>query len=134
MDSLDMQKYRIKQGDNLGLIFAKHGFSAAQTDHICHEITEVIDPTKLQAGMSYYLFTDRDSLSTIKNIVFAKSLTDFAVLNFENDQISAQKYNKPIKLVPQYIEGSIFSSLWNTIDATGASPLLALKLSNVFAW
>jgi len=134
IDSLDMQKYQIKQGDNLGLIFSKHGFSAAQTDHICHEITEVLDPTKLQAGMSYYVFTDRDTLSTIKDIVFAKSLTDFAVIAFDNDKVSVQKYNKSIKLVPQYIEGAIFSSLWNTIDATGASPLLALKLSNIFAW
>jgi murein DD-endopeptidase MepM/ murein hydrolase activator NlpD len=134
IDSLDVTEYLIKSGDNPASIFAGLGFSPAKADSISKASRHVLDPTRLRAGMHYCTFTAADSLRTIKYISFAKSLTDFAVIDFTADTIYAYEFNKDIVLRRLYAEGTLNSSLWNVLKSNGVDPLLAIKISDVFAW
>lgn len=134
IDSLDVHEYRMKNGDNPASIFASLGFSALKADSITKASLDILDPTKLRAGMHYYTFTAQDSTANIQYIAFAKSLVDYAVIDLTGDTIQACNFNKPITLKKQYAGGTLNSSLWNVIKASGADPLLALKLSEVYAW
>lgn len=133
-DSLDMQEYKMKNGDNPASIFASLGFSATKADSISKCAAEVLDPTKLRAGMHYYTFHTIDSLSTIKYIVFTKSLTDYAVIDLTSDSIKANSFSKEVTLKRKFVSGKINSSLWKTIEESGVDPLLAIELSDVYAW
>lgn len=134
IDSLDVTEYRMKNGDNPASIFASLGFPAIKADSISRASVGVLDPTKLRAGMHYSTFTTTDSLAEIRYIAFAKSMTDYAVIDLTGDTIRAYEFCKPITLKRQYVEGTLNSSLWNVIKASGADPLLALMLSDVYAW
>ncbi|RHJ93410.1 M23 family metallopeptidase [Parabacteroides bouchesdurhonensis] len=134
IDSLNVNEYLIKSGDNPSSIFASLGFSASQTDSISRVSSGVLDPTKLRAGMNYCTFTTNDSIARIKYIAFAKSLTDYAIIDFTQDTVCAYEFCKQITLKRKYAEGILNTSLWNVIKASGADPLLALELSNVYAW
>lgn len=134
VDSLDVRHYEIKPGDNPALIFSRLGFSALQADSIMRAASGVLDPTKLRAGMYYCTFTTQDTLETICYIGFAKTLTDYAVIDLTKRPIKAYTYNKPVTLKRRYVEGSISSSLWNVIAEQGADPLLAIRISDVYAW
>lgn len=134
IDSLDVTEYRMKNGDNPASIFASLGFPAIKADSISRASAGVLDPTKLRAGMHYSTFTTADSLAEIRYIAFAKSMTDYAVIDLTGDTIRAYEFCKPITLKRQYVEGTLNSSLWNVIKASGADPLLALMLSDVYAW
>lgn len=134
VDSLDVRHYEIKPGDNPAVIFSRLGFSALQADSIMRAASGVLDPTKLRAGMYYCTFTTQDTLETICYIGFAKTLTDYAVIDLTKRPIEAYTYNKPVTLKRRYVEGSISSSLWNVIAEQGADPLLAIRISDVYAW
>lgn len=134
VDSLDVRHYEIKPGDNPAVIFSRLGFSALQADSIMQAASGVLDPTKLRAGMYYCTFTTQDTLETICYIGFAKTLTDYAVIDLTKRPIEAYTYNKPVTLKRRYVEGSISSSLWNVIAEQGADPLLAIRISDVYAW
>lgn len=134
IDSLDVTEYRLKNGDNPAAIFARLGFSPAMADSMTRAAAAVLDPTKLRAGMQYFTFTSLDSLAEIRYLAFAKSLTDFAVIDLSGDSVKAYGYCKPITLRRKYVEGTLNTSLWNQIKASGADPLLALKISDVYAW
>lgn len=134
VDSLDVRHYEIKPGDNPAVIFSRLGFSALQADSIMRAASGVLDPTKLRAGMYYCTFTTQDTLETICYIGFAKTLTDYAVIDLTKRPIEAYTYNKPVTLKRRYVEGSISSSLWNVIADQGADPLLAIRISDVYAW
>ncbi|MDH6306095.1 murein DD-endopeptidase MepM/ murein hydrolase activator NlpD [Parabacteroides sp. PF5-5] len=134
IDSLSVTEYPIKSGDNPASIFGKLGFSPAKADSISKASTDVLDPTKLRAGMNYSVFTTSDSAAVIRYIAFAKSMTDFAIIDFTGDSILAYEYNKDISLNRHYAEGTLNSSLWNVLKASGVDPLLAIKISDVFAW
>lgn len=134
IDTLDLKEYKMKNGDNPAAIFSNLGFSALMADSISRSSKEVLDPTKLQAGMHYYTFSMQDSTAQIRYIAFAKSKTDYAVIDFTGDTISAYEFNKPITLKRQYVEGMINSSLWNVLQSKGVNPLLAINIADVFAW
>ncbi|WP_353937354.1 peptidoglycan DD-metalloendopeptidase family protein [uncultured Parabacteroides sp.] len=134
IDTLDIKEYKMKNGDNPAAIFSNLGFSVLIADSISRSSIEVLDPTKLQAGMHYYTFSMQDSAAQIRYIAFAKTKTDYAVIDFTGDTISAYEFNKPITLKRQYVEGTINSSLWNVLQSKGVNPLLAINIADVFAW
>ena len=134
IDSLNVNEYQIKSGDNPAAIFAKLHFSAAEADSISKASVQVLDPTKLRAGMHYYTFTTQDSVANIHYIAFAKSQVDYAIIDLTKDSIHAYEFNKPITIKRHYTEGTISSSLWNVIKSQGADPLLAIKIADVYAW
>ena len=134
IDSLDVTEYKMRNGDNPAAIFSALGFSALKADSITKASIHVLNPTKLRAGMNYYTFTTQESVADIRYIAFAKSLVDYAVIDLTGDSILAYEFNKPITIKRHYTEGTINSSLWNVIKASGADPLLAIKISDVYAW
>lgn len=133
-DTLDLNEYRIKKGETPAAIFANCGFSPAYSYRISQASAEVLDPRRIQAGFPYYTLNLRDSASTVCAIIFAKSKLDFAVIDLRNDTIVAYEYEKPVVYKRHYTEGVIKSSLWETMVSSGANPVLAMDLANLYAW
>ena len=134
IDSLDLSEYTLKQGDNPAMVFKRLGFTPLMADSMSRAAADVLDPTKLRAGMNYYVFSTIDSLASIRYLAFAKNEVDYAVIDLTGDTIHAYEFNKPVTLKRKYVEGTLNTSLWNTIKAQGADPLLAIKISDVYAW
>ncbi|MCD8042245.1 MAG: peptidoglycan DD-metalloendopeptidase family protein [Tannerellaceae bacterium] len=134
IDSLYLTDYTIKNGENLSLIFSRLGFSAQQSNEIIQAAADVLPPTKIRAGMGYTTLCSNDSLSKVNYIAFARSKTDYAIIDLTTDTIRAYEYSKPVTLKRHYAEGVLNSSLWNTLKQSGADPLISLKLADVFAW
>ena len=124
----------MRNGDNPAAIISALGFTALKAASSTRASIHVLNPTKLRAGMNYYTFTTQDSVADIRYIAFAKSLVDYAVIDLTGDSILAYEFNKPITIKRHYTEGTINSSLWNVIKASGADPLLAIKISDEIAW
>ncbi len=134
IDSLDINNNIIKNGDNPSAIFTRLGFSARMVDSLCKASYDILDPKKLRSGMTYTTISKQDSTAAIQYIAFAKSMTDFSIIDITGDSIKAYEYSKEIRLERRYMEGIITSSLWNIIKANGTDPLLALKISDILAW
>ncbi len=135
MDSLDVVEYKIKPGENLSIIFSKLGFSASMTDQICKVSSHILDPKRIIAGKDYFVFSTQDSLAEIHYIVFANSSTHFAVIDMSvQDSIKAYLHEKQVVYKEKYAQGIIRSSLWNAISNDGGDPMLALMLSDIYAW
>lgn len=135
VDSLKMEESVIKPGENLSVIFSRLGYSAAYIDKISNATVHVLDHKKIAAGNNYYTLSTRDSLSGVKYVVFANSATDFSVIDLSReDSVKAYLYEKPLQRKKAYMEGVIRSSLWNSIIENGEDPMMALKLSDIYAW
>ena len=134
IDSLNVQQYKLKRGESPASIFYKLGLSSKLADQITDIPSNILDPTRIQADKNYFTLATIDSIPCIKYVVFTKSMTEFAVLTVENDSLMAHTYSKPITYKQKLVQGSIQSSLWNSIIETGADPLLAMKLADVYAW
>lgn len=133
-DSLELTDYAIKSGDSPASIFMGLGFSASETERMVKASAEVLDPVKLQTDKNYTAFTVPNSAQTIRYIVFAKSFTDYAVIDLTGDSVRAYAYNKQVTLKRRYVEGTLSSSLWNVLRENGTNPLLAMHIADVYAW
>ena len=134
VDSLDVTRTVIKTGDNMSAIFSRMGFSARMIDSLCKVSSNVLDPKRLRSGMTYATITKQDSTTAILYIAFAKSMTDFSIIDITGDSIKAYEYKKDIRLERHYTEGVITSSLWNAMKANGVNTSLALKINDILAW
>lgn len=134
VDSLNVTHYEIGRGEYLATILGKLGFEGNEREKIIEAVSPIYPPSRLQLGNTYAAITTQDSVQAVRYIVFEKSRTDFAVVDLTSDTLVVYEYNKPITLRREYAEGTITSSLWNAIIDTGASSMLALKLSDVYAW
>ena len=134
IDSLSLKHYKIEKGDHLSSILMNVGITCSDAEQITENITSVYPPTKIQIGNTYATITTPDSTSDMQYLVFEKSKTDYVVVDLCNDSLKVYESTKPVTLLRRYVEGTITSSLWNTIIQNGASPLLALKMSDLYAW
>lgn len=134
VDSLDIEHYTVESGNLLSSIFNGLGLTANYAEQITEAITPYYHPSKLQIGNKYAVITSQDTLKDIKYLVFEKNITDFVVIDLCNENLTVYESTKPVSLKREYVEGTITSSLWNTLVNAGAPTLLALKLSDIYAW
>ena len=134
IDSLHLNHFEIERGDHLSSILMELGFSGNDVEQITETISPLYPPSKLQIGNKYAAITTPDTTSAIQYLVFEKSKSDFVVVDLCSDSLKVHESTKPITLKRKYAEGTITSSLWNAIIASGASPMLALKMSDLYAW
>jgi len=134
IDSLTVNRYAIKKGDHLSTILSNLGFTGNDAEEISRMVTPLYPPSKLQIGNTYATITTQDSASAIQYLVFESSKTDYVVVDLSTDTMKAYASSKPVTLQRKYAEKTITSSMWNAITESGASPLLALKLSDLYAW
>ena len=50
------------------------------------------------------------------------------------DSLKVTRHQKPIEIIRKLGSGVITSSLWNTINENNLSPMLAINLSEIYAW
>ncbi len=134
IDSLNIEYHTIEKGDLLSSILFNLGFTGNDIERISQTMTPYYSPSKLQIGNPYAVITTPDTIADIQYLVFEKNKTDYVVIDLCKDELKAYESSKPITLRREYAEGTITSSLWNTLINGGAPVLLALKLSDVFAW
>ena len=134
VDSLALNHYKIERGSYLSSILMDLGFTGGDVQQIIDTISPLYPPSKLQIGSTYATITTPDTTSTIQYLVFEKSKTDYVVVDFCNDSLKVHQSTKPVTIQRRYAEGTITSSLWNAIIESGSSPMLALKMSDLYAW
>ncbi len=132
-DSLDHQIYAVEKNETLSDILIKHGISAVDIHKIVTEAQPHIDVKKIVAGNVYHAFTFDDSLSTLVYFVYEKSPRHFVVFNLK-DSIEIYESEKEIVVKENQKSAIIDQSLYVSLMDAEASPELAIKLSEIFAW
>ena len=122
----------VKSGETFSGMMNRLGMGAADAYLLAQLCDSVFDVRKLRAGNSYQAYSDSVS-GKLEYVVYSMSRTKQAVFGC-GDSLSVWFYEKPVETVRKYADVCISSSLWNDMQAAGSSPLLIIKLSDVFAW
>lgn len=127
----------IKNGDSFGKILERNNIGYPKIFHIAEKAKDTFNIRKLQVGKPYALMYSKDSKDSIKipeSFIYQPTKEDYVVINFK-DSIHAYKSSKPITYVEKTISGIITSSISETLDEKGVSPVLTNKLAdNIYAW
>lgn len=130
-DSLQIDTFNVRRNQNLSDILRPKGITAYQIDRIAKNSKGVFDVRKIKSGNNYYLL-NKDTTETPEVFIYKESAVNYVVFDF--DSLTVYRGEKKIDTIQQKVSGIIESSLWNAFADNGASPYLAVELSDIFAW
>jgi len=132
-DSFLIEGSRIKRNQNLADIFLKAGIDYPTIHKIVQKTKPVFDVRKIKVGNRYSYFLKDDTTKQLNHFVYEIDNTDYMVISL-SDSINVYRDVKEIVTVPKTATGIITSSLWNAMTDNGVHPVLAIELSEIYAW
>lgn len=132
-DSFHIEESTVMQNQNLSDILIDRGVSAQDVDQIAKNSVSVFDVRKMKAGNQYTMFYSKDAKRTPLYFVYQNNSVDYYIYSLtESLKVTAGKHEVVTKR--QTVSGVINSSLWNAMKESNISPLLAVELSDIYAW
>ena len=123
----------VQKGDSFGTILEKNNLFYPKIYNIVQKAKQVFDVRKINIGKPYTILFSKDSLKSPHLFVYQPNLIDYVLVSL-TDSLWAEKKSKAVKLVDFEAEGTITSSLSETMEEKRLSPLLSNELSEIYAW
>ena len=133
MDSFNIVPGQIRSGQNLSDILMTKGISMTKIDEISKKSILTFDLRKMKINNAYYFFMNKKETSKVDYFIYEISPVDYVVYDL-SDSLRIYKEKKPIVTQIKTASGVITSSLWNTMKAQALDPMLAMDLSEIYAW
>ena len=133
LDSFNIKKGTIKEGQVLGEILYLHHIDHNQINRIVNKSKDIFDFRRAVPGKKYTVLCSKDTNETAQVFIYEKSLAEYVVFDIRND-IKVYIGKKPIEIKNRLSSGIIESSLWNALVNNNLSPALVVELEAIYAW
>ena len=132
-DSFHIEESTVSRNQNLSDILIDRGVSAQAVDQIAKNSVPVFDVRKMKAGNRYTVFYSIDATRSPLFLAYDNNGVDYYLYSLTDSmKVTAGKLEVISKR--QTMSGVISSSLWNAMKDSNISPLLAVELSDIYAW
>jgi len=133
VDSFQIETGVVKSNQYLSQILNNKGVGMGDIDKIARKSKPIFDVRKIKGGNKYTFFLETDTAQTAKYFVYENSKTEYTVYELF-DTLHVYKGVKEILTRQKTAQGIVETSLWNTMIGNDLDPMLALELSDIFAW
>ncbi len=133
VDSFLMETGVVKSNEYLSQILNARGVGMGAIDKIARKSKSVFDVRKIKSGNKFIIFSELDSIHEARYFVYENSATKYTVYEL-TDSLNIYQSEKKIQTRLRNAQGVVETSLWNTMVNSGQDPMLALELSDIFAW
>ncbi|WP_423128995.1 peptidoglycan DD-metalloendopeptidase family protein [Gaoshiqia sp. Z1-71] len=133
VDSFIIEQATVKRNQNLSDILVKEGISYQVIDQIARSSRQVFDVRKMKQDNPYYFFYTPDSLKKPVCFIYEIDAINYVVYQLK-DSLHIYRGEKPVIKEIRTASGTIRSSLWNTMKDNQLNPVLAIELSEIYAW
>lgn len=132
-DSFQIERASIKSNQNLSDILSRRGISMQTIDQIARTTSSVFDVRKMKKDNNYYFFSTNDSLKKLRYFIYEIDPIEYVVYCL-GDSLHAYKGQKPVTKKIRTASGTIYSSLWNTLEENNLNPVLAMNFESIYQW
>ncbi len=133
-DTFSIHKGEIKPNEIITNLLLKFNIPQQQIFEMVNKSKGVYDIERnFIAGKKYTFFSTKNSLHITQCFVYEPNSLEYIVFDLR-DSIQVYKKKRPIKTEIKTAYGKINSSLYKTLQDANISPVLAIELSNIFAW
>ncbi len=134
LDKYHVVKDTIRKNETFGIILDRHHVTYPKINTIVENVKDSFDLKKLRVGKPYTILSKKDSTQQAQVFIYQPNPIDYTVIDFKDSIISTHKKRKPTEIRIKTASGVITSSLFETLESQGLNPLLALDLSDIYAW
>jgi len=133
IDSFIINQNKIKRNYNLARLLTEAGLDNQKVAQATYKSAEVFDIRKIKAGNHYKMYFIKDSTETLAYFVYKHSPTEYLKINLQGEP-KVLFGKKEIINKRKTCSGTISSSLWATMIENNIDPLMANRLSEIYAW
>ena len=133
VDSFLVKEGVVANNQHLSHILTQYGVGLGTIDALAKNSLPVFDVRRIRAGRKYTVFQTPDSLEQARYFVYESSNVEFFVFELF-DSLRVYRGEKEIKTINRTGQGIINSSLWNAMRDSDLDPMLAIALSDIYAW
>lgn len=130
LDSLRCVEGKVKSGQFFSTLMTGLGLNAQEAYDLTMACDTVFDVKNLRVGNEYKAYYDAQIL---KYVLYRQDRTSDILFECQTPY-NVSKVTRPVTVRKRYADVTINSSLWNDMRAAGASPLIILSLSDIYAW
>jgi murein DD-endopeptidase MepM/ murein hydrolase activator NlpD len=130
VDSFEVVQGVIGRNQLLGNILHDHGVSNGQVYELSLLPRDQFDVRRVKAGNRYALFLDSVG---VRYLVYEQDRVKYAVVHFE-DSVHVESREKPVEVRRLEASGELVTSLWEDFKSARVNPMLAIELSEIYAW
>lgn len=125
---------QVKQNDYISSIFSRYKVSHLTTHKISLLPDTIFSAKKIRHGNKYgFILANKGERFIPQKFIYEKNKIEYYVINIE-EEIQVLSERKRIEYVEKTTHGIITSSLYETMVENNANPLLAINLSEIYAW
>lgn len=133
VDTAQVRDHKVLRNESLYLILDKFDFSAQEIYTVTRQARDLIDFRSFKPGQRYRSYASLDSDKSLTRLVWQPNPLDYVVFDWQ-DSLQIYKSSKIVNTQTEAVSAQITSSLYETMVEEGLSPLLAYKLSEIYAW
>ncbi len=133
VDSFFIEVGKIRRNQNLIGILNQYSLSEGRLNRLILSSQHEFDLRKIRAGNEYTVFLSKDTLYQLKYLVYSHTPIEYVVFDF-TDSLKISVKEKAVRLVEKKASASIETSLWNTMIDNRINPMVAIELSEIYAW
>lgn len=133
IDSFLISQGRIKRNYNLARLLTEAELEYDKVNKAIKSAANAFDIRRIKAGNQYRLYYTKDSTNSLQYFVYQHSPTEYLKIDFNKEPV-AFKGTKEIVNVKKTCSGVISSSLWSTMIDNNIDPMMAIRLSEIYAW
>ena len=133
MSEFESDEGQIKRGEFFTNLMTKLGVPQSDIYSLTQASRGIFDLKKIKVGNSYKVFFTKDEDRRLAYLVYEDTKTSFVTFGV-HDSIFVKVSEREIESRLKMASVTINSSLWNDVVRAGYNPLLALRLSDIYAW
>ena len=133
IDNYDVVVDTIRKNQFLSNIMLKQNVNYNTITHIEKNHRKTFDIRKIKPGQKHTFLISHDSIAQAVFWIYEINKIDYAVFSL-TDSLNAWIGHKEVTTKIETIEGTIESSLWNAVAATGGDQNITMELSDIYQW
>lgn len=133
VSEFEMVEGEVKKGDFFSTLMISLGAGADETNRLADASKGVFDLKKIKIGNKFKAFYTPNEERELAYLIYFSDKKTYVTFNLF-DTIDVSVTELETRVTRKITEASISTSLWDDIIKTGASPILASRLSEIYAW
>jgi murein DD-endopeptidase MepM/ murein hydrolase activator NlpD len=135
----NIEEGKVRRNQTLSDLLQPLGITMQEIYKISLLPDSLVNERKIKQGNRYLFYTKADTISELPLhaetvFIYEKDHLNFVVISVDPDTIWARNGRKPVETRLKLASGTIETSLWESMLAADANPMLAVELSEIFAW
>lgn len=133
VSEFQMREGTVKRGQFFTTLMSELGAQSADVYSLTQAARGTFDLKKLKVGNEYKAYYTLDEEPKLAYMVYQNSKTSYVTFGV-HDSIFVKVDEIAVTVRTRVAEATIKTSLWNDMSKAGINPMLAIRLSEIYAW